>query len=123
MVLGQTELAHSPGSVSSFPPDRRHGRCFIGGMGKRPENVLCAAARLGGRAIISLSRPTLLYDILLDIASRCAPSGQSRRKLARKLRCNASTLPDTLVCYAAIYTLAGLIVLLCLQGLVRMFAD
>ncbi len=32
-------------------------------------------------------------------------------------------VPEALVCYAAIYMLLGLISLLCLQGLVRIFAD
>lgn len=92
-------------------------------MAKRPENALNTAARWVGRGIVALSRPSLAYDILVSIANRFAPPGSSRRRLARKLNCDAAMVPDALVCYAAIYALVGLIILLCLRGLIVIFAD
>ena len=85
-------------------------------MGKQPQNTLQASVRWGGRAIVALSRPTVVYDLLVRIANRLAPPGKSRRKLARKLNCAASIVPDALVCHATIYALGGLIILLYLGG-------
>jgi hypothetical protein len=59
----------------------------------------------------------------VTIAGRFAPPGKPRRRLARKFNCDVAMVPDALVCYAAIYALSGLIVLLCLRGLVVIFAD
>ena len=92
-------------------------------MGKQPQNTLQASARWGERAVVALSRPTLVYDLLVGVANRLAPPGKSRRRLARKLNCAASMVPDALVCYVAIYALVGLIVLLCLRGLIVIFGD
>jgi len=88
-------------------------------MGKQRENSLHHAVRWGGRAIIALG---LVYDILVGITSWFAPPGKSRRRLARKFKCQASMVPHALVCYTAIYMLAGLIILLCLCGFMMMFA-
>jgi hypothetical protein len=90
-------------------------------MGKQPQNALQTSVRCGGRAIIALSRPTLVYDLLVGIANRLAPPGKSRRRLARKLNCAASMVPDALVCYATIYALVGLMILLYLGGLMVVF--
>ena len=92
-------------------------------MGKQPESALQTAVRWAEWAIVALSRPTLVYDLLLGIANRLAPPGKSRRSVARKLNCAASMVPDALVCYAAIYALVGLIILLCLRGLILIFGD
>ena len=92
-------------------------------MGKQPQNALQTSVRWGGRAIVALSRPTLVYDLLVGIANRIAPPGKSRRRLARKLNCAASMVPDALVCYATIYALGGLIILLYLGGLIVVFGD
>ncbi|MGO8928290.1 MAG: hypothetical protein ACLQU3_15585 [Limisphaerales bacterium] len=46
-----------------------------------------------------------------------------RRRLARKLKCTASMVPDALLCYATIYALAGLMILLYLRGLMMVFGD
>ena len=46
-----------------------------------------------------------------------------RRRLARKLNCAASMVPDALVCYATIYALGGLMILLYLGGLIVVFGD
>jgi hypothetical protein len=78
---------------------------------------------MGGRAIVALSRPTLVYDLLVGIANRFAPPGKSRRKMARKLNCPASRVPDALVCYGTIYALGGLITLLYLGELIVIFGD
>ena len=66
--------------------------------------------------MVALSCPTLVYDLLVRVANRLAPPGKSRRRLARKLNCTASMVPDALVCYATIYALGGLIILLYLAG-------
>ncbi|HWV99961.1 MAG TPA: hypothetical protein VNZ64_09740 [Candidatus Acidoferrum sp.] len=70
-----------------------------------------------------MAHPTLVYDLLLGIASRLAPQGKSRRRMARKLNCDTSIVPDILICQASIYALVGLIVLLCLRGLIVIFGD
>jgi hypothetical protein len=75
----------------------------------------------GGKAVVALSRPTLIYDLLVGIANRLAPPGKSRRRMARKLNCAASMVPDAFVCYATIYALVGLMILLYLRGLIVMF--
>ena len=61
----------------------------------------------GERAIVTLSHPTLVYDLLVGIANRLAPPGKSRRRLARKLNCTAAMVPDALVCSATVYALGG----------------
>lgn len=43
--------------------------------------------------------------------------------MARKLNCDTSIVPDILICQASIYALVGLIVLLCLRGLIVIFGD
>ncbi len=75
----------------------------------------------GGRAIVALG-PTVVYDVLVNVAARCSPPGKSRRKLARRLNCDTAAVPDALVIYAAIYGLAGVIVLLCFYGLAAILA-
>ena len=92
-------------------------------MGKQPQNTLQASARWGERAVVALSRPTLVYDLLVGVANRLAPPGKSRRRLARKLNCTASMVPDALVCSATIYALGGLMILLYLGGLIAIFGD
>jgi hypothetical protein len=72
---------------------------------------------------MSIDALALIYDLLVRIAGRCAPSGKSRRRLARKLKCAPSMVPDALVCYAAIYGLVGVIVLLSLQALAMVLAS
>lgn len=89
-------------------------------MHKQPAN---AFHRWGDKAIVALGRPTLVYDILLSVASRFAPPGKSRRRLARKFNCAASMVPQALLYYTAIYALTGLIALLCLRGLALICAD
>lgn len=91
-------------------------------MGKQPENALHTSVRWGGRAIVALSRPTLVYDLLVGIASRLASPGKSRRRL-RKLNCAASIVPDALVRYGTIYALGGLIILLYLGGVIVVFGN
>ncbi len=92
-------------------------------MGQQPQNALHTSVRWGGRAIVVLSRPTLVYDLLVGIANRLAPPGKSRRRLARKLHCTASMVPDALVRYGTVYALGGLMVLLYLGGLIVVFGD
>ena len=92
-------------------------------MGKQPENALQTSVRCGGRAIVALSRPTRVYDLLVGIANRLAPPGKSRRRLARKFNCSAAMVPDALVCYTTIYALGGLIILLYLVGVIVIFGD
>jgi len=89
-------------------------------MGKH--NAPQTAARCPGRAIIALSGPALLYGVLVGIAGWFAPPGKSRRRLARKLHCDAAMVPDALLRYAMVYALAGLISLLYLAGLIVGFA-
>jgi len=68
-----------------------------------------------------LGRPTLVCDILLETVARLALSAKTRRRLARKFNCKASMVPEVLLCYAAIYVAVGLIILLCLWGLILAF--
>ncbi len=65
----------------------------------------------------------MLYQLLVGIADEFTRSGKLRRRLARRLNCAVSMVPDTLVCYTAIYSLLGLIMLLCMRGLVLVFTD
>lgn len=65
----------------------------------------------------------MVYDLLVGIANRLAPPGKSRRRMARKLNCAASMVPDALVCYATVYALGGLIILLYLGGVIGVFGD
>ncbi len=92
-------------------------------MGKHSERTFRAASAWADRALAALSSPALVYDLMVEIATRLVPPGPSRRRLAKKLNCEATMVPEALVCYAAIYMLLGLFSLLCLQGLVRIFAD
>ena len=92
-------------------------------MGKQPQTALQTSVRWGRRAIVALSRPTVVYDLLVGIANRLAPPGKSRRRMARKLNCAASMVPDALVCYATVYALGGLIILLYLGGVIGVFGD
>ncbi len=64
----------------------------------------------------------MLYQVLVGTADRFIRPGKLRRRLARRLNCAVSMVPDALVCYAAIYSLLGLIILLCLRGLVLAFS-
>ena len=90
-------------------------------MGKQPENALQTAVRWGCRTINAVALLTVVYDLLVGIANRLAPPGKSRRRLARKLNCTASMVPDALVCSATIYALGGLMILLYLGGLIAIF--
>ncbi len=69
-----------------------------------------------------MSGPTLLYGLLVGIAGWFAPPGKSRRRLARKLNCDAAMVPDALLRYAIVYALGGLIILLYLAGLIAVLA-
>ena len=64
----------------------------------------------------------MLYGVLVGIAGWFAPPGKSRRRLARKLNCDAAMVPDALLRYAIVYALAGLIGLLYLGGLIVVLA-
>jgi hypothetical protein len=91
-------------------------------VGKQPENALHIAVRWAGRAIVALACLILIYDFFVAIACRLVPPGKARRRLARKLGCETLMVPHALVCYAAIYQLVALIVLLCLCGVIMIFA-
>ncbi len=72
---------------------------------------------------MSLSRPTVFYDMLLGIAGLFAPPGKTRRRLARRFHCEAAMVPDMIVWRTAIYALTGLIALLCLRVLFIICAE
>ncbi len=72
---------------------------------------------------MALRCPALVYDLLVSLASWLIPPGKSRRRLARKFGCETALVADTLVCYATIYGLAGVIILLSFFGLAEFCAD
>jgi len=60
---------------------------------------------------------------MVGIVGWFAPPGKTRRSLARRFGCDASMVPDIILCRAAIYALVGLIVLLCVRFLFVIFPD
>lgn len=92
-------------------------------MHRQPQNAIQKAARWGGKALNAVNFLALVYDRLVTIASVVVPPGTTRRKVAKRLQCEARSVPDALVHYAAIYGLAVVIILLGLQALVAIFVD
>jgi hypothetical protein len=65
----------------------------------------------------------VVHALLVSVATLFVPPRQSRRKLARNFKCHASMVPEALLYYAAIYSLAGLIIPLCLRDLALICLD
>ena len=86
-------------------------------MARRLDNAPLATARWGGKAVFSLSFLAAVYEALFGGASAPSAQDETHPTLTRKSSFDATMVLDAIVCYTAMLSLSGLVILLCLWGL------